>query len=186
MKNDENKGKDANGIELQVVESLQEDIGKGIARLSSDVMDGLGISSGDLVEVKGKNKTVVKAMRDFSSAKKEENYIRINGTIRQNVGSSIGDKVIVKPVKVENAKSITLSPTQEGIRFSNDPTEYFHNKLLQKPLGLGEKIVIDVFGTRLVYVVSKVSPKGNVIVTPETKIIVSDEIYSGDLWCYGN
>ena len=168
-------------IELQVAESLQEDIGKGIARLSTLVMDELGIVSGDLVEVKGKNKSVVKAMRDFKSSKADENYIRINGTIRQNLGSSIGDKVIVKPVKVEPAKSITLSPTQEGIRFSNDPTEYFHTKLLHKPLTLGEKTVIDVFGTRLVYVVSKISPKGSVIVTPETKIIVSDEISSSEM-----
>ncbi len=168
-----------NSIELQIAESLQEDIGKGIARVSSESMEELGIVSGDLLEIKGKGKTVVKAMRDFK--KDGSFYIRINGTIRQNIGSSIGDKVSVKLVEVSIAKSITLSPTQEGIKFSDDPTEYFHTKLLHKPLTLGEKTVIDVFGTRLVYVVSKINPKGSAIVVPETKIVVSDDVSSAEM-----
>ena len=166
-------------VELQVAESLQEDIGKGIARISSETMKELGIVSGDLIEIKGKSKTVVKAMRDFE--KSGISLIRINGTIRFNANVSIGEKVEVVKTKALDAKSITLSPTQEGIRFSNDPTEYFHMKLLHKPLALAQKIVIDVFGTRLSYVVSKTSTKGNVFVTPVIKIIVSDEVSAVDL-----
>lgn len=174
----------SNEFELQIAEALQEDIGKGIARLSSEIMSRLKIVSGDLVEIRGKEKkTVVKAMRDFRDVK--GNFIKINGTIRQNIGASIGDKIFVKPTEIDSAKTITLSPTQEGIRFSDDPTEYFHSKLLHKPLGLGEKTVIDVFGTRLVYVVSKTMPKGNVIVTPSTKIVVSEEVHSGELHSTG-
>jgi transitional endoplasmic reticulum ATPase len=137
-------------IELQIAESLQEDIGKKIARISSEKIEELGLVSGDLIEIQGKKSVIAKAMRDLT--KKENSLIRINGTIRQNLGNSIVDKVFVKPVKVENAKSVTLSPTQEGIRFSNDPTEYFHTKLLHQPISQGEKIVIDVFGTRLTYI----------------------------------
>jgi transitional endoplasmic reticulum ATPase len=170
-------------IELQIAESLQEDIGKGIARISSKEMEKLEISSGDLIEISGKQKTVVKAMRDFID--ESINLIRINGTIRQNIGASIGDKVKIKPIEINNAKTITLSPTQEGIRFSNDPTEYFHMKLLHKPLTLGQKTIIDVFGTRLTYVISKTSPKGSVLITPETKIIVSDEVQSGEFTSTG-
>ncbi|MEJ2267735.1 MAG: CDC48 family AAA ATPase [Nanoarchaeota archaeon] len=170
-------------IELQIAESLQEDIGKGIARISSKEMEKLEISSGDLIEISGKQKTVVKAMRDFRD--ESINLIRINGTIRQNIGASIGDKVKIKPIEINNAKTITLSPTQEGIRFSNDPTEYFHMKLLHKPLTLGQKTIIDVFGTRLTYVISKTSPKGSVLITPETKIIVSDEVQSGEFTSTG-
>jgi len=166
-------------LELQVLESLQEDIGKGIARLSSESMEKLGIVSGDLIELKSKTSVVVKAMRDLKENK--GTLIRINGVLRSNIGASIGDKVSVSAIEVNFAKSITLSPTQEGIRFSDDPTEYFHSKLLDIPLTLGQKTVIDVFGTRLNYVVSKVSPKGNVIVVPETKIIVSDEVQSGEM-----
>jgi transitional endoplasmic reticulum ATPase len=170
-------------IELQVAESLQEDIDKGIARLSSESLEELGIVSGDLIEIKGKNSSVVKAMRD--SGKGESFFVRIDGNTRSNINSSIGEKVKVSKAEIPSAKAITLSPTQEGIQFSSDPREYFHNKLLHKPLAMGQKTVIDVFGTRLNYVVSKTIPKGNVLVVPSTKIIVSEEVSTGDFSATG-
>jgi len=73
----------------------------------------------------------------------------------------------------------------QEVKFSANPTEYFHSRLLDVPLTLNQKIVIDVFGTKLSYVVSKILPKENVIITPSTKIIVSENAYSGDLTSTG-
>ena len=171
-----------NQLELEIAESIQEDIDKGIARIPSEVMNSLRIVSGNLIEIKAKSATVVKAMRSENDSGKK--IIRLDGTARSNIGASIGDKVSIYPAKVEEAKKITLAPIQE-VRFSDDPTEYFHTKLLHKPLTLNQKTVIDVFGNRLGYVISKTDPKGNVIVTPSTKITVSDTAYKGDLKATG-
>jgi len=119
-----------NFLKLKVIESLQEDIDKGIVRLTNETMDKLGIVSGDLIEIKEKSSVVLKALR---SIKKEssEDIIRLDGTTRSNIGASMGDYVEVsKEITVNEAKNITLSPNQEGIRFSDDPKEYFHTKLL--------------------------------------------------------
>ncbi len=166
-------------IELEVIEALQEDIDKGIARISSKNFSKLGIYSGDLIELEGKTKTIVKAMRNLKQDI-QNGTIRLDGTVRSNIGVSIGDKIFVSFGTAQNAKSITLSPMQE-VRFSDDPREYFHTKLLHKPLTQGQKTYIDVFGNRLGYVITKVSPKGSVIVVPSTRIIVSDSPYAGDL-----
>lgn len=170
-------------LKLEVAESLQEDIDKGIARIPSRVMRDLGIVSGDIVEIKGKAKGVVRALRAMPHDNGRE-IIRIDGTVRSNIGASIGDNIWISLVKVEGASSVTLAPLQE-VRFSDDPTEYFHSKLLDIPLNANQKIVIDVFGTRLGYVVSKVNPKGYVIVNAGTRIIVSDTPYAGDLKATG-
>ena len=164
---------------LEVAESLQEDIDKGMARIPSKIMDSFRLVSGNIVEIKAKTSTAVKVMRVIND---DENYktIRLDGTIRSNIGASIGDEVKITPIKITEAKLIKLSPLQE-VKFSNDPTEYFHSKLLHKPLSTGQKTVIDVFGNRLEYVILKSNPKGHVIVTSSTKIVVSDEPYSGDL-----
>jgi len=164
---------------LEVAESLQEDIDKRIARIPSKIMDSFKLGSGDIIEIKAKTSTVVKAMMTIDKA---ENYktIRLDGTIRSNIGASIGDEIKATPIKVIEAKLIKLAPLHE-VKFSNDPTEYFHSKLLHKPLSTGQKTVIDVFGNRLEYVVLKSNPKGHFIVTSSTKIVVSDEPYSGDL-----
>jgi transitional endoplasmic reticulum ATPase len=168
--------KEENILKLNVAESMQEDIDKGIARISSDNMDRLGIFSGDLIEVKGKNRVILRALRALKkdSAK---NIVRIDGTSRGNIGASMSDSVDVKRIEVKEAQSVTLSPLQE-VRFSDDPTEYFHGKLLDIPLVLKQKIVIDVFGTRLSYAVTKLSPGDSAIVKTSSKIIVSDDIHS--------
>jgi len=170
-------------IQLKVKESLQEDIDKGIARIPSKIMAKMQISSGDLVEVSGKSSGLVKAMRSVSEDN-GDSIIRLDGTTRFNIGASIGDNIKVSKAKILEAKNVVLSPLQQ-VRFSDDPTEYFHTKLLHRPLSQAQKIVIDVFGTRLAYVVSKVDPKGYVIVTPKTKIKVSDTPYAGDLKAVG-
>ncbi len=168
-----------NFLELEIIESLQEDIDKAIARIPSKIMDELNVVSGDLIEIQAKNFSVVKAMRSIKNNENKKT-IGLDGTVRSNIGASMGDKIKLRPIKIEGAKSITLSPMQE-VGFSDDPTEYFHTKLLHKPLVLGNKIVIDVFGTKLAYVISKTNPKGAVIVIPSTRIIVSNIPYSGDL-----
>ena len=164
-------------IQLEVEEALQEDIDKGIARINGELMNELGLVGGDVVSVVGKNKAIVRIMRALNG---DKGLIRLDGSTRGLIGTSIGEKVDIFNVEVTDAKSITLSPLQEGVRFNGDPKEYFHNKLLDKPLVKGQRVVIDVFGTRLAYIVSKNLPKGDVIVSSKTKIIISDEVHSGD------
>jgi len=170
-------------IKLEVIESLQEDIDKGIARMPSQIMESLKFNSGDLIEVTGKKSVVLKLMRAHTEDTNKK-IVRLDGTTRSNINTSIGEQVEISLAKVSEAKTITLSPMQE-VKFSANPTEYFHSRLLDVPLTLNQKIVIDVFGTKLSYVVSKILPKENVIITPSTKIIVSENAYSGDLTSTG-
>ncbi len=164
---------------IEVAESLQEDVDKGIARVSSRLLDELGLVSGDVIEIKGKSTTVVRALRALSRDETKIG-IRIDGTTRANIGSSLGEKVEIMPAIVQPAGVITLAPTKE-VRFSNDPTEYFHTKLLDKPLHAKQTVIIDVFGTRLSYVVTKTLPKAYCIVTSATKIIVVDDVTTSDV-----
>ena len=181
VKKEENK---KNEFYLKIAESLQEDVDKGIARISSKDMKAMNLASGEIVLIEGKIPIAVKVLRSLGGDK-SIGKIRLDGTVRSNIGSSIGEEVKVDKVEVKPASSVTLSPMQEGIQFSNNPTEFFHNKLLEKPVVFGQKIVIDVFGTRLSYAVSKISPKGSVIINPSTNLIISEEIYSGDLKATG-
>ena len=168
-----------NNIELEIIEALQEDVDKGIVRIPSDLMQELGLKTGDIIEISGKQSTQIKVFRSVHQDLGKK-IIRVDGTTRSNISASIGDMIKLDDGKIQIAKSITLAPMQE-VTFSNDPTEYFHNKLLDKSLTLGQKVMIDVFGSRLSYVIMKSSPKGSVIIKPSTKIMISEEQYSGDM-----
>ncbi len=163
---------------LEIAEALQEDIDKGIARIPSRVLKKLGLVSGDTIEIKGKHTTATRALR-APPKDESKDIIRIDGTTRANISSSLGERISIGQLTVQPAESITLAPTQE-VRFSDDPTEYFHTKLLDRPLAVKQAVIIDVFGTRLRYVVTKTSPKGFCIVTPRTKLLISDDVQSGD------
>src|SRR3990167_3020169 len=97
------------GIELEIAESLQEDIDKGVARISSKIMNEMGIVSGEVIEIKAKISSVVKTMRSSEKELAKE-IIRLDGTTRSNIGASIGDKVKINKAKIHEAKKITLSP----------------------------------------------------------------------------
>ena len=87
-------------IELEVAEALQEDIDKGISRLPSDILNQLKLVSGDIIELTSKESTVVKVMRSLKDDLKKK-IIRLDGTTRSNIGASIGDKISIKPVKIQ-------------------------------------------------------------------------------------
>jgi transitional endoplasmic reticulum ATPase len=160
--------------ELDVEEAIQEDIDKGMARLPNHLFEELKISSGSLIEVKGKSSVILRAMRSLKGAK---STIRLDGTTRSNIGVSIGEKVKISIAKdVKEAKAITLSPLQE-MRLSKDSSDYFHNKLLDQPVMMKQKLVIIASSKKLGYVVSKISPAGNVVVTPNTKVTVQRNLF---------
>ncbi len=54
-------------IDLEIAESLQEDIDKGVARVSSKIMKDLSLVSGDIIEIKNKSTTAVKVLRGIST-----------------------------------------------------------------------------------------------------------------------
>ncbi len=163
-------------MKLTVAEAIQMDVGRGIARLSSGAMLQLGVEAGDIVLVTGKDKK--EAVATVWRARSEDEgleIIRIDGTIRFNAGTSLGDKVSVRKTDVRPAESVTLAPI-ENIRFSGDPTPFFLEKLIDRPLIRNSRIAIDVLGTTLHYVVANVTPKGTIKVTPSTQLIISETL----------
>src|SRR3989344_5806267 len=100
------KNKTTESIKLKVVEALPEDAYKGIARIDQSVMKDLGIQRGDVLVVKGSRETVVIADRAYPSDV-GEGLIRIDGIIRRNAKTGIGDLVEISKADIKEAKKIT-------------------------------------------------------------------------------
>jgi len=67
---------------LGVVEALQDDAYKGIARIDYDVMKELGVRRGDVVSIKGERETIAIVDKAYP-ADVGEGIIRIDGIIRK-------------------------------------------------------------------------------------------------------
>lgn len=165
---------DNGSLEVTVKEASHDDAGKGIARLSIEVMKDLGLVSGDVIEITGKKKAAAIAWPGFAQDTGFR-ILRIDGNIRGNAGAGIDEKVLIRKSEAAYAKKIVLQPTQPVRLVGGE--EYMSRVLRGRSVMEGQTIRIDVIGNSIMLVVSQVLPKGIVIVTSETEIELREESF---------
>ena len=74
-----------NQVNLKVLEAYTRDVGRGVARIDYDAMDNLDASTGDIIEIKGKRKTVAKCLPLYPSDE-GRGVIRVDGNHRDILG----------------------------------------------------------------------------------------------------
>jgi len=125
---------------LRVVEAMQDDAYKGIARVDTEVMKTIGIKRGDIILIKGQKETVAVADRAYP-ADVGEGTIRIDGILRRNAKTGVGESVTVKKADVKEAKKIMIAPAQQGIMVQADP-ETLKSGLLGRAVVKGDILVM--------------------------------------------
>ncbi|VVB75304.1 VCP-like ATPase [Candidatus Tiddalikarchaeum anstoanum] len=190
-------------IQLRVAEAQQDDIGKGLVRIDSQVMKELGINKGDPVEIIG-DKTTVATIDRCYPRDIGLRIIRMDGYTRWNSKSGVGETVTVRKAEYSEAKKVVVSPASD-FKIQANP-QFFKMNLLGRAVrkddivtlgsgrrrrsGVGDPIS-DIFnmlaedelfgfgmglgGQEIKLVISDVSPKGNVLITELTEIEYSDQ-----------
>ncbi|MGV8171485.1 MAG: CDC48 family AAA ATPase [Candidatus Woesearchaeota archaeon] len=131
-------------IKLKVAEAIQDDVTKGIVRVDSSYMKQIGVRSGDIVEIQGGRKTVAIVDRAYPGDM-GLNIIRMDGLIRRNAKTGIGEVVAVRKADVKEAKKVTIAPAKEGIVIRANPI-IFKQGLLGRAVVKGD--IVSLGGTR--------------------------------------
>ncbi|MFT4309965.1 MAG: CDC48 family AAA ATPase, partial [Candidatus Woesearchaeota archaeon] len=187
-------------ITLKVAEAFQDDVNKGIVRIDNSYMQKAGVRPGDIVEITGERKTVGIADRAYPSDIGQE-IIRMDGLIRRNSSTSIGELVTVKKAEVKEAKKVIIAPARKGLVVRAAP-EIFKHGLLGRAVMRGD--VVSLGGSRrrrttmsqspfeeifkmldeemtefgfgdLKFIIADTNPKNAVIVTTDTEIVFNPE-----------
>jgi transitional endoplasmic reticulum ATPase len=132
------KGKEIKEVGLKIVEALQDDVYKGIARIDPELMKILGLNRGDVISIKGERLTLAIVDRAYP-ADIGERIIRIDGLIRRNAKAGIGEQVVVKKENIKPAVRVSIAPAQQGIMVQGDP-EIFKSGLLGRPVVKGDVV----------------------------------------------
>jgi transitional endoplasmic reticulum ATPase len=158
---------------LKVLEAYTRDVGRGVARIDYESMDNLGASTGDVVEIKGKRRTVAKCLPLYPSDE-GKGIIRIDGLVRNNAGVAIGDTVIVRKIKAVPAEKVIVAPL-EAIPPIDE--RYLADALESMPLVKGDNVMVPYFGGRLTFQVIAVQPANAeaVIVTQKTVFHIAEK-----------
>jgi transitional endoplasmic reticulum ATPase len=162
-----------NTATLKVLEAYTRDVGRGVARIDYDSMDSLSASTGDVVEIKGKRKTVAKCLPLYPSDE-GKGIIRVDGLVRNNAGIAIGDAVVVKKIKAVPAEKVVVAPL-EAIPPIDE--RYLADALESVPLIKGDNVMVPYFGGRLTFQVIGVTPGPGidaVLVTQKTVFHIAE------------
>jgi len=131
-------------LQLRVAEAIQDDVNKGIVRIDSNFMREVGVRPGDIIEITGERSSVGIVDRAYPGDI-GLNIIRMDGIIRRNAKTGIGEVVTVKKADVKEAQKVTIAPARSGIVVKASPN-IFKQGLLGRSVLKGD--IVALGGTR--------------------------------------
>ncbi|MGE0776417.1 MAG: CDC48 family AAA ATPase, partial [Sphingomonadaceae bacterium] len=180
---------------LQVANSRPDDAGRGLARMSRDVMTSLGLLEGDVIEIVGKRSTPARAVLSYPEDEGLE-ILRLDGLQRANAGIGSGDFVEIRKAESKPATRVIFAPAQENLRLQGS-AQALKRTFGMRPLTTGD--VVATAGQQRVdrsdlppalsqmlnapaYALQEIrlsvvssSPKGIVHIVPETEVELRPE-----------
>jgi len=157
-------------LRLRVVEAKQRDVGYGIARIDKDVGASAGLTTGDIIEIRGKKVTAATLWLGYTEDEKDT--IRIDGYIRSNAGVSLNDYVTVRKAQVKEAQLVVLAPVNNSIKPDENFVKLVKSRLIEYPTVQKNIVPVLFFGNLFTFAVIQTRPTGIVKITPRTKLIV--------------
>jgi len=187
-------------VKLKVMEALREEAYRGIVRIDSQTMHDIEVRPGDIVEIEGGRKTVGIIDRAYPTDV-GQSVIRMDGLLRRNAKTGLGEYIKIRKVDIKEAKSVTIAPAQKYVEIQVSDTQMFKRSLLGRAIVKGDQVALG--GTRnrrttmmggnfedifdlfergmdigfpfggLQFVVVNTDPKQAVIIAEETNLIIS-------------
>src|SRR5256884_311359 len=135
-------------------------------------MDSLSASTGDVIEIRGKRRTVAKCLPLYPSDE-GKGIVRVDGLVRNNAGVAIGDTVVVRKIKAVPAEKVIVAPL-EAIPPIDE--RYLADALESVPLIKGDNVMVPYFGGRLTFQVIGVTPQASdaVLVIQKTMFHIAE------------
>lgn len=158
-------------IHIRVAEAYHRDAGKGIARIAVSLMKGLGLESGGVIEIQGKNK--VYAVAWPGNPEDATDIIRVDGSTRANLGAGIDTRVTIQRADARPARKVVVAPTRQ-IRLIGGP-QYLLRMLEGRPVVKGEMLRVEMINNTLSLAVVSTVPVGPVLITHDTIISITRE-----------
>jgi transitional endoplasmic reticulum ATPase len=156
-------------LSLTVAMARPEDASRGIARIDPADLDRLGVQAGALLSIEGARKTFVRAMM-LPHAARGGAGIQIDGNIRRNAGTAVGDEVRVTPgpVPAQAARARLLAPASLS-------KTMLGQALAGVPLCAGEHVRLPLLdGGEAELLIQDLEPAGPALLCPATHIEVTD------------
>src|SRR3989454_650959 len=164
----------AREVQLKVADAKQRDVGHGKVRIDNETMQKLGITAGDFIEVHGKRTTVAIAWPAYAEDQGQE-VARIDGLLRRNAGVALNEYVTIKKAEVKDAQAIVFVPTDVRLSVDEEFVAFVKRRFMDVPFVEGDLTLLNIFGSSVPLVATRIRPHGPVKVAESTIVQVMSE-----------
>lgn len=172
------KDEENSAAKLKVTEALPKDVGRAFARIDPEDLEKIHASTGDIVEVIGKRRTVCKVMPAYKELR-GQSRVQLDGVSRENVGASLDENVVLRKISCRSAARVTLAP----VNFTPSPRDldYIARLIDGLPVIEGDRIRVNLFGSRSAdFKVLNITPKGPALIAPGTELTIGKPLEASD------
>jgi transitional endoplasmic reticulum ATPase len=165
-----------NGKKVRVKDAYKGDAGRGRIRIDPDVINDLELRTGDVIEIshEAMNKKTAALLYPGKIEDKGTNIIRIDSSLRRNIGASLDDIVEIRKIEASLADRITFAGLEESIilRTPQQLTQILENRVVTR----GDILSFNAMGRRIDFVVIDYSPRADAVrIDLDTKIGISEK-----------
>ncbi len=169
----EDKGR---GRKVRVKDAFKEDVGRGKIRIDPAVIKEMNLKTGDVIEIyhPTTQQSTAGLLWGGKSDDKGLNIIRIDASLRRNLGASIDDLVEVRQIEAVLAEKITFAGLKEAVVLKN--SQQLAAKLENRIITKGDIISFYSMGRRIDFIVIAFSPHSPAVrIHLDTKVILSEK-----------
>ena len=171
----EYNGKDT---KVRVKDAYKGDAGRGRIRIDPHLINELNLKTGDVIEISHPVvlKKTAALLYPGKLEDKGKNTIRIDSSLRRNIGAALDDIVGIRKIEASLAERITFAGLEESviIRRSDQLVRMLENRVITK----GDILSFNAMGRRIDFIVIDYSPKADAVrIHLETKITISEKTH---------
>ena len=163
---------------VRIKDAYKGDAGRGRIRIDPEVINELKLRTGDVIEIS--HPIILKKTAGLLYPGKIEdkgtNIIRIDSSLRRNIGAAIDDIVEIRKIEASLAGRITFAGLEESvaIRRSEQLVRMLENRVITK----GDILSFNAMGRRIDFIVIDYFPRAAAVrIHLDTKITISEKTH---------
>ncbi len=167
-----------NSKKVRIKDAYKRDAGRGRIRIDPHIIAKLHLRTGDVIEISrpALEKKTAGLLYPGKLDDLDTNTIRIDSSLRRNIGASIDDVVEIRKIESVQAEGITFAGLEESIiiRKSEQLTRMLENRIIT----IGDILSFNAKGRRIDFIVIDHSPQVDAVrVHLDTEITISKKTH---------
>ncbi|KKN20779.1 hypothetical protein LCGC14_0932100 [marine sediment metagenome] len=166
------------GKKVRIKDAYKGDAGRGRIRMDPEIINENSFKTGDVIEISHPValKKTAALLYPGKLEDKGKNTIRIDSSLRRNIGASLDEIVNIRKIEASLAERITFAGLEESviIRRSEQLVRMLENRVITK----GDILSFNAMGRRIDFIVIDYSPKADAVrIHLDTKISISEKTH---------